>query len=120
MAPEKLAQAEEQGLHKVFKLQTTMSTNSMVLFDPKGCIKRYSSIAEILKEFYEVRLEFYNRRKDYMEGMLAAESLKLDNIARFICEKIDGIIVIGKIFDRVIINQAKMPYKFIYLHLQLC
>lgn len=94
MAPEKLAQAEEQGLHKVFKLQTTMSTNSMVLFDSKGCIKRYSNIDEILKEFYEVRLDFYHRRKDYMEGMLAAESLKLDNIARFICEKIDGIIVI--------------------------
>ena len=28
--------------------------------------------------------------------MLSAESLKLDNIARFICEKIDGVVVVGK------------------------
>jgi len=68
----------------------------MVLFDAKGCIRRYSNVDEILREFFEVRMDFYHRRKDYMEGMLAAESLKLDNIARFICEKIDGIIVIGK------------------------
>lgn len=30
MTPEKLAAAEEQGLHKVFKLQSNISTNSMV------------------------------------------------------------------------------------------
>jgi len=30
-----------------------------------------------------------------MEGMLAAESLKLDNQARFICEKIENRITIG-------------------------
>lgn len=30
MTPEKLAAAEEQGLHKVFKLQSNISTNTMV------------------------------------------------------------------------------------------
>jgi len=30
-----------------------------------------------------------------MEGMLGAESLKLANQARFICEKIEGRIAIG-------------------------
>jgi len=33
----------------------------------------------------------------YLEGMLESEALKLDNIARFILEKIDGTIVIGKL-----------------------
>ena len=64
----------------------------MVLFDPNGCLKRYENINEILKEFFEVRLSFYSKRKAYMEGMLGAEKLKLDNIARFILEKIDGTI----------------------------
>jgi DNA topoisomerase-2 len=32
----------------------------------------------------------YKKRKEYLEGMLGAESLKLDNIARFIMEKIEG------------------------------
>ena len=30
MTPEKLAAAEEQGLHKVFKLQSNITTNTMV------------------------------------------------------------------------------------------
>ena len=43
MAPEKLAQAEEQGLHKVFKLQASMNLTNLVLFDGSGCIHRYNS-----------------------------------------------------------------------------
>jgi DNA topoisomerase-2 len=62
-----------------------------------GCIKKYSSVEEILREFYDLRLEFYKKRKAYLEGMLESEALKLDNIARFILEKIDGTIVIGKL-----------------------
>lgn len=62
----------------------------MVLFDHAGCLRRYDSVNDILKEFYQVRCELYKKRKQYMEGMLGAESLKLDNIARFILEKIEG------------------------------
>ncbi|XP_041374338.1 DNA topoisomerase 2-alpha-like isoform X2 [Gigantopelta aegis] len=94
MDSDKLTAAEHSGLHKVFKLQTTISTNSMVLFDHNGCIRRFQAVEEILKEFYEVRLDMYKKRKAYLDGMLAAESLKLDNIARFILEKIEGTIVI--------------------------
>ena len=66
-----------------------------MLFDGAACIKRYTRVEQILREFYDLRLEFYSKRKDYMEGMLAAESLMLDNQARFICEKIEGRITIG-------------------------
>ncbi|XP_076089430.1 DNA topoisomerase 2-alpha-like isoform X1 [Mytilus galloprovincialis] len=94
MTPEKLAQAEETGLHKLFKLQSTISATSMVLFDHLGCIKRYNNVEEILREFFDLRLEFYKKRKAYLVGMLESEALKLDNIARFILEKIDGTITI--------------------------
>jgi len=67
-----------------------------VLFDAASCIKRYTNVDEILREFYDLRLKYYVKRKEYMEGMLLAESLKLANQARFICEKIDGRIAIGK------------------------
>jgi len=68
-----------------------------VLFDAASCIRRYTSVTEILNEFYELRLKYYVKRKEYMEGMLSAESLKLANQARFICEKIDGRIAIGNV-----------------------
>ncbi|NXU61261.1 TOP2A topoisomerase, partial [Horornis vulcanius] len=94
MAEDKLAEAEAVGLHKVFKLQTSLTCNSMVLFDHVGFLKKYDSPQDILKEFFELRLRYYNLRKEWLIGMLGAESAKLSNQARFILEKIDGKIVI--------------------------
>ena len=82
MTEDKLMRAEEEGLHKVFKLQTTLSTTSMVAFDDMGCLKKYNTAEEILKDFYEIRLKFYGKRKSFMEGMLGAEARKLSNRAR--------------------------------------
>ncbi len=36
---------------------------NMVLFDKDGFIKRYHSAEQILEEFFELRLEFYARRR---------------------------------------------------------
>merc|ERR1712141_565131 len=84
----------QKGLHQFFKLQTTMSTSSMVLFDHNGCLKRYEDATEILREFYDLRLSYYDKRKKYLEGMLEAEANKLSNQARFILEKCDGSLTV--------------------------
>lgn len=94
MSAEKLAKAEQEGLHKLFKISTSINTTQFVLFNQDGCIKRYENALGILREFYSVRLTYYQKRKDFLEGMLSAEALRLNNIARFIMEKIDGIVVI--------------------------
>ncbi|KAM4622820.1 DNA topoisomerase 2-alpha [Discoglossus pictus] len=94
MTEEKLAEAEAAGLHKVFKLQTSLTCNSMVLFDHVGCLRKYETVLDILREFYELRLRYYGLRKDWLVGMLTAEASKLSNQARFILEKIEGKIVI--------------------------
>ena len=91
MDKEKLRKAkEENGLHAFFKLQTTMSTSSMVLFDHMGCIRTYEAVEDILVEFFGLRLDFYGKRKAYMENMLAAEICKLSNQARFVSEMCEG------------------------------
>lgn len=79
----------------VVRLPYTLLSLYQVLFDRNGCIKRYNNTLDIMREFYEVRLDLYQKRKAYLEGMLSAESLRLDNIARFIMEKIDGTIIVG-------------------------
>ncbi|XP_029370165.1 DNA topoisomerase 2-beta isoform X2 [Echeneis naucrates] len=94
MSEEKLAQAEAAGLHKVFKLQSSLTCNSMVLFDHMGCLKRYDSVHDILREFFELRLHYYKLRKDWLQGSLGAEASKLSNQARFVLEKIEGKITI--------------------------
>ncbi|XP_046874585.1 DNA topoisomerase 2-beta isoform X2 [Hypomesus transpacificus] len=104
MSEEKLAQAEAAGLHKVFKLQSSLTCNSMVLFDHMGCLKRYDSVQDILKEFFELRLQYYRLRKDWLVGSLGAEAAKLSNQARFVLEKIEGRISIENKSKRELIR----------------
>jgi hypothetical protein len=52
------------------------------VFDDNCCMRKFESVEPILKEFFKVRLAFYVKRKDYLEGMLQAESRKLSNQAR--------------------------------------
>ncbi|XP_039283672.1 DNA topoisomerase 2-like isoform X4 [Nilaparvata lugens] len=94
MSADKLAQAENEGLHKFFKLQTLINITSMCAFDKDNCLKRYTSAIEVLKEFFPARMLYYEKRKDNMAGTLEAETRKLSNQARFICEKCDGTLVI--------------------------
>ncbi|KAK7139576.1 hypothetical protein R3I93_016646 [Phoxinus phoxinus] len=94
MTEERLREAEAAGLHKVFKLQSLLTCNSMMLFDHAGRIKKFESVVEILKVFFDLRLKYYIRRKDWLQGILGAESARLSNQARFILEKIQGTLVI--------------------------
>lgn len=66
-----------------------------VLFDAQNCLRRFETAEEILKEFFTVRMERYEIRKKYLEGFLQAHALKLSNQARFIMEKISGVIKMG-------------------------
>ena len=62
----------------------------MLLFDEHGSIKRYDTVIDILRDFYNVRLRLYAKRKEYMQDMLDAQLIKLVNIARFITEFMDA------------------------------
>ncbi|KAL0871694.1 hypothetical protein ABMA27_004209 [Loxostege sticticalis] len=97
LLPGKLAEVEAEGVHKVFKLQTTISMSCMNAFDHNNCLNKYEKVDEILRTFYDLRLKYYIRRKDYLEGQLQAEADKLTNQARFILEKCDkGLVVENK------------------------
>lgn len=55
-----MRQAYEKGLHQFFKLQTTFTTSSMVLFDANGCLRRYDDVTDIMNEFFELRQVLLN------------------------------------------------------------
>jgi DNA topoisomerase-2 len=86
------AKFNENGLYKNFRLQETFKLTNMVLFDHNGILRRYKTPEEICEEFFMVRLKMYFKRKEYMVGTLQSQCLKLDNIARFIKEKIENVI----------------------------
>lgn len=76
-----------------------------------GCLKKYETVQDILKEFFDLRLSYYGLRKEWLVGMLGAESTKLNNQARFILEKIQGKITIGKMQPLKIWTLVKMEKK---------
>lgn len=51
------------GLTKAFKITNNVLTSNIVCFDKNGKIKKYESPEEIMKEFYDLRLEYYVKRK---------------------------------------------------------
>ncbi|KAM7530082.1 hypothetical protein LguiB_033492 [Lonicera macranthoides] len=86
--------AKQEGLLKSFKLTSTLSTNNMHLFDPKGVLKKYATPEEILEEFFHLRLEFYEKRKIAMLEFHESELSKLENKVRFIHAVVNGEILL--------------------------
>lgn len=105
LLPGKLPEVEAEGIHKVFKLQTTVSLTTMNAFDENNCLRKFDKVDEILREFYALRLKFYDKRKDYLIGQLQAEADKLSNQARFIVEKCDKDLVVENKKRKVMVEE---------------
>jgi DNA gyrase/topoisomerase IV subunit A len=86
---------DPKGLCGKFKLQASLSTTNMTLFDADGHIKRYESPEAILDAFYDVRLVMYDKRKQNLMKIIAAEKLMLSNKARFVEEVCQGTLVVS-------------------------
>ena len=47
-------------------LSAFVLAGNMMLFDKNGIIKKYNSPEEILRDFYELRMEYYVRRRQHL------------------------------------------------------
>ncbi|KAH0559944.1 DNA topoisomerase 2 [Trichoglossum hirsutum] len=88
--------AIEEGLEEKFKLSKSIATSNLVAFDPEGRIHKYASVEDIMKEFYQTRLRFYQKRKAHQLSEMQKELEKLSNQARFVKMIIDGTLVVAK------------------------
>ncbi|CAH8259763.1 unnamed protein product [Arabidopsis lyrata] len=89
--------ARQEGFLKKFNLTTTSATSNMHLFDKEGVIKKYATPEQILEEFFDLRLEYYEKRKEIMLKNLELELLKLESKVKFIRGFLSGEI---RIFNR--------------------
>ena len=96
---------DEELFKKTFNLTSTINIKNMVLFSPEGKLKKYNSIEEILQTFYDLRLQYYHLRKDYMISLLKKEVATLSNKARFIKMVIEDELVIKKKKRAVLVNE---------------
>ena len=84
------------GLEKLLKLTTTVSTTNMHLFDSKCRLHKYGTVNEIIDEFYYVRYGVYEKRKQYLLELCESKLMKLTNKAKYIIENLNGNIDLRK------------------------
>jgi DNA topoisomerase-2 len=92
----KLEELGEEGIYKQFKLISSISTSNMHLFDADDKLKKYSSIVDIIDDYFLKRLEMYGTRKHYLIECLEKELLLLNNKVKYIQEILDGTIDLRK------------------------
>lgn len=84
------------NLEQAFKLKSSVAYSNMMLFDAEGKIHKYNTAIEILEAFAAVRLNMYEKRKEYMLNKLTRECDVLSAKARFIKMVIEGKIKIKR------------------------
>jgi DNA topoisomerase II len=80
------------GVEKLLKLFTTVSTTNMHMFDSNIKLHKYQSVEEIIDDFYGIRIETYKKRKAHLVSAMEKKLVKLSNRARYIQETLKGTI----------------------------
>jgi len=95
---------KNETLEKELKLIKTFSINNMYLFNPNLILTKYNTALDIIKEYYTIRLTFYEKRRIYIIQKLSEELKVLKSKIRFIEEYIDGTLDINKKSKEYTIN----------------
>jgi len=84
------------GLEKLLKLTTTVSTTNMHMFNAESKLHKYGSIEEIIDDFYITRLKLYQSRKESLIADMRKLLMKLSNRAKYILDILAGTIDLRK------------------------
>jgi DNA topoisomerase-2 len=84
------------GIHKLLKLSTTFTTSNMHLFNAQDKLQKYDCVEDIIEEYYQVRLNLYQKRKTYLIEELNKELLVLRNKVNYIKEILNDTIDLRK------------------------
>jgi DNA topoisomerase II len=84
------------GLEKLLKLTTSVTTTNMHMFDSDCRLHKYADVYEVIEAYCPVRLALYQKRKDYLVAALRAKLLKLSNRVRYIQMNLNGTIDLRK------------------------
>ncbi|KAL9036453.1 MAG: hypothetical protein Q9214_006126 [Letrouitia sp. 1 TL-2023] len=96
-----------EGLEEKFKLIKSIATTNLVAFDAEGRMTKYATVEDIMKDFYNVRMKFYEKRKAHQLSEMNKDLEKYTNQARFIQMIIDGKLVVAKKKKADLIKELK-------------
>jgi DNA topoisomerase-2 len=83
---------ECNGVEKLLKLTTTVSTTNMHMFNSECKLHKYADVNEIIDDFYGVRIGLYKKRKDCLIVDMEKRLVRLSNRAKYIQETLNGTI----------------------------
>ena len=95
------------GLEKALRLYTTKKTSNLHLFDENQQLKKYQNVENIIEAYYPVRLNLYQKRKEYLIKELQRIVMVLSNKARFIKEQCDNNLDLRKKKKSVVVELLK-------------
>ena len=85
-------------------LTTTIKNTNMVAFDSEIQIKRYNTLDEIIREWFDVRYHIYELRQAKIINELEQQLKMISNKCRFIAENVDHTIDVKNVAKKVIIG----------------
>ena len=80
---------DNDKIEKEYHLVKKYSITNMHLYSPKGSIKKYDTVYDIIDDYYNVRLELYQKRKDYQLDVLKNQLEMISYKVKFILLVID-------------------------------
>ena len=87
-----LSDMSNEAIEKTLKLTTTVSSSNMHMFNAECKLHKYETVAEIIDEFYEVRLSTYVKRKANQVKVMENKLVKLSNRAKYIMGNLNDTI----------------------------
>ena len=99
-------------LEKFIKLTKTFGTNNMYLFSDDLILTKYKTPDDILLDFYDIRIEYYELRRNHLIKCLDNELLILNSKIRFINAYMNGDLDINrktKSFITQLLEDEKYP-----------
>ncbi len=99
------------GVEKLLKLTTTVSNTNIHMFNSEGKLRKYNTVPEIIDDYYDIRLDVYDKRKKAMIKSLEEKLVKLSNRARYILETLDNKIDLRR-KSNAVVNDMLENMKF--------
>lgn len=96
---------------ETLKLQTYLHTSNMICYTEKSLINKFYDVQEIIDYFCELRLQYYEKRREKIINDLSAKLLVMKNKCRFLEEVMDETLVIYRV-DEVKINEDLEARKY--------
>ena len=98
---------DREKLMKEFKLAGTLTTTNFILFNSRGHIHHYRDAEEIMDEFVEFRLPFYQQRRESLLNQLQKRRMMLQNKSRFVQSVIDGSLTLRNKPIKVVMDEME-------------